>query len=125
MRAKSVYKYFRLERNEASDMIVCAMVIGISSIIVTVVDFCWLIGDYIHASAPHHIGVGIGLIIGLAIMIASFIWLISALKRRASKHKAKQRKLHMKPHDLVPHHCNVNPKRVIVKPDYSRYEGLD
>lgn len=128
MRIATIYHNFCKYNNEAKDMIICAIVIGAADIIVTGVDFAWLIGDYVHASAPHHPYIGIGLIFGLSIMFASFIWLFYALARRARKHAKKSKELHKKLHARhqvhTPSHCDVSPKKKIIKIDYTKYNEL-
>lgn len=125
MKLINMWRHFKSGSNEARDMIVCALVVGVGSILVTTIDLVWLVCDTIFEARPYHYFIGTGLGLGLIVMLVSFIWLFNAFKRRAIKHRTHTRKLHTKPHDLVPHFCGVNPKRVVVKPDYSRYEGLD
>lgn len=124
---RDLYTHLSKDKTEGREMIVCALVIGVSSLGVTGVDLVWLIGDYRHAPAPHHFYIGLGLVIGLIIMLASFIWLYKASCKRAASRAAKIKKLWERTHMVHrgATHCDVNTKRAIIKPDYSRYEGLD
>lgn len=130
---KQAYTALNDHHNEARQMIVCAIVIGLADIIVTAGDIVWLIGDFLHSPQKHHYLVGSILIPGLILMIASFVWLYKAILRRTKRHlkwiakkKAQQQVQWERLHKLnYPTHCGVNLKRDIIKQDYSKYEGLD
>lgn len=107
---------------------ITAVVIGVGDLVATGTDIYWLYGDMSIQTHNHHYPVLIGLALAELIMIASFIWLFRSIKgfnkKKAKKARELYRKQHMH-HDLTPKHCNVNSKKVVVKPDYSKYEGLD
>lgn len=124
---QQLYHHLKDDKTENREMIVCAIVIGIADILVTLTDFIWLICDYYHAQAPHHPYIGTALAIGLIVMLASFVWLWRAIKRRIDKRKRRQQQQWERTHKMysVPKHCDVGKKCDRVKIDYSRYEGLD
>lgn len=54
---------------------IAGLVIGLGDLFATSADIIWLVGDMSHGSHSYHWAVGVGLVIALLVMIASFIWL--------------------------------------------------
>ena len=67
-------------------MTIAALIMGLGTIVATVVDLGWLMGDMMSHAQPHHIYVLVGLVGANLLMLGSFIWLVKGLLCYIQRH---------------------------------------